>query len=152
MFENRKSAYGLGLLLVSIIVAACEPDNQSVGVDALPSSMKGYELYSWFDEDDGDWQYTLITGTNRTKTIEEITTPRNEVTESEWVKITVTGTDQLKALLKRLPAGSHLGWDRGGWVEGQDPEEPLLKYPDELVIEFVRDLCRQENIELHLSH
>ena len=32
--------------------------------------MKGYELYSW--KVGTDWNYTLITGTNRPKTFEEV--------------------------------------------------------------------------------
>jgi hypothetical protein len=39
-------------------------------VSALPGSMKGYELYSWQDKD--GWHFTLITGTDRSKTLEEI--------------------------------------------------------------------------------
>ena len=37
----------------------------------LPHSMKGYELYSWYEESEDQWFYTLVTGTNRLKTIEE---------------------------------------------------------------------------------
>jgi hypothetical protein len=37
-------------------------------IETLPRSFKGYELYSW--EEEGQWHFTLITGTDRTKTIE----------------------------------------------------------------------------------
>ena len=37
--------------------------------EKLPHSMKEYELYSWAE--DGFWYFTLITGTNRNKTLEE---------------------------------------------------------------------------------
>ena len=47
------------------------PDNP------LPHSFKGYELYSW--QQDNQWNYTLITGTNRDKTVEEIITGNNTV-------------------------------------------------------------------------
>ncbi len=32
--------------------------------------MKGYEIYSW--QEDEEWVFKLITGTNRQKTIDEI--------------------------------------------------------------------------------
>ena len=32
--------------------------------------MKGYELYSW--QDGGQWKFSLLVGTNREKTLEEI--------------------------------------------------------------------------------
>jgi hypothetical protein len=50
-------------------------------ITALPHSMKGYELYSW--SQDGEWHFTLITGTNRNKTLEEIISPSNTVTADE---------------------------------------------------------------------
>ena len=47
------------------------PDNP------LPHSFKGYEIYSW--PQDNLWHYTLITGTNRDKTVQEIITGNNTV-------------------------------------------------------------------------
>ena len=152
MLRVLKRSLGIGLLiLVSMIHAACEPTNQLDKGDELPSSMKGYELYSWLDEEDESWQYTLITGTNRLKTVEEISSLQNELAESEWVKITVTGTEQLEALLMRLPPGSNLSWDLGRLAQGQDLEEQIFEYPDAIVVESIRDLCRQQKINLHLS-
>lgn len=76
----------------------------------LPPSMKGYEVYCWFDEEQDSWHYTLITGTNRLKTYKEITSLENTITSGRWVKITVTGEDALKALLARLPEGQEVVW------------------------------------------
>ena len=64
--------------------AAIQESFQQVGKlistpDALlPQSMKGYELYSW--QQDNQWNYTLITGTDRDKTTQEIITANNTVT------------------------------------------------------------------------
>ena len=52
-------------------------------LENLPHSLKGYELYSW--EEEGQWYFTLITGTNRTKTLEEITSKEDFISESGWV-------------------------------------------------------------------
>src|SRR5688500_10090725 len=73
----------------------------------LPDAFKGYELYSW--EAGGQWKYTLITGTNRIKTYDEIVSKTN-VVDGDWVKITVTGSESLKQLLLRLSAPEDIGW------------------------------------------
>lgn len=73
----------------------------------LPTSMKGYELYSW--QQDGHWNFTLITGTNRNKTYEEIVS-QEHIENNEWVKITVQNTGDLKNILKRLPEREHIIW------------------------------------------
>jgi len=77
-------------------------------IDRLPHSMKGYELYSW--EEDSQWHFTLITGTNRTKTMEEITSKEYFISESGWVKIHVEGIDAIKDVLSRLPQTESIVW------------------------------------------
>src|SRR5688572_12995768 len=64
-------------------------------------AMKGYELYSW--KRDGKWLYSLVEGTNRRKSYEEITSD----------KIALMGTSELKAQLERLPKGSEVIWTTG---------------------------------------
>jgi hypothetical protein len=77
-------------------------------VDELPHSMKGYELYSW--EEDSQWHFALITGTNRTKTIEEITSKEDYISESGWVRIHVVGVDSIEDVLTRLPQSESVFW------------------------------------------
>jgi hypothetical protein len=77
-------------------------------VEKLPRSFKGYELYSW--EEDSQWHFTLITGTNRTKTMEEITSKEDFISEIGWVKIHVMGADAIKDVLSRLPGGESVFW------------------------------------------
>jgi hypothetical protein len=77
-------------------------------VEKLPRSSKGYELYSW--EEGGQWHFTLITGTNRTKTMEEITSKEDYISESGWVKIQVVGLEAIKEVLSRLPQGESVSW------------------------------------------
>jgi hypothetical protein len=77
-------------------------------VDKLPHSFKGYELYSW--EEDNQWHFTLITGTNRTKTMEEITSKEDFISETGWVKIHVMGADAIKDVLSRLPQDEPVFW------------------------------------------
>ena len=77
-------------------------------VDRLPHSMKGYELYSW--PEDSQWHFTLITGTNRNKTLEEIISNVNIISEDGWVQIHVVGVDAIKHVLSRLPQNEEILW------------------------------------------
>jgi len=77
----------------------------------LPHSMKGYELYSWLE--DSQWHFTLITGTNRNKTLEEITSTGDYISQSGWVKAHVVGVDKIKDVLSRLPESESVFWCDG---------------------------------------
>ncbi len=113
----------------------------------LPRSMKGYELYSW-REGDG-WRFTLITGTNRLKTYEEITAPEDTVSAEGWVKITVTAVDALKALLARLPRGEWVFWaGEGWWGQAHEGVKGNLARPDQALVDDVARHCRQLGIDL----
>lgn len=105
----------IGFVLVFVVLLSCDnntPEDPATDMAAddatpLPDAFKGYELYSW--EAGGQWNFTLITGTNRNKTYDEIVS-KTDVVDGDWVKITVTGTESLKQLLKRLPAPEDIGW------------------------------------------
>jgi hypothetical protein len=84
----------------------------------LPQSMKGYELYSWLQND--QWNYTLITGTNRDKTAEEIVTAGYSVNTDGWVNIHVIGLIALEQLISLLPAGEFVTWLSG--PRSNDPQ------------------------------
>jgi hypothetical protein len=96
-------------VLSSIAQAGKLVDKLSItGVDQLPDSMKGYELYSWFE--DSQWNFTLITGTNRNKTFEEIRTSEDFISETGWVKMRMSGVDALETALRKLPKGEDIVW------------------------------------------
>jgi hypothetical protein len=78
------------------------PDNP------LPHSFKGYELYSW--QQDNQWNFTLMSGTDRNKTIQEIISGNNTVTADGWVNIHVVGLNALKALIWRIPLDEYVTW------------------------------------------
>jgi len=81
---RKKITYLLVPLLLVSVLSTC----QATSAGPLPRSMKGYELYSW--QEQGQWHFTLITGTNRNKQLEEIISDGNTVSEDGWVKIHVT--------------------------------------------------------------
>jgi hypothetical protein len=74
----------------------------------LPKSFKGYELYSW--KQAKEWHFTLITGTNRNKTQDEIIAESNTTTADGWVQIHVTGVEAIESVIDRIPGGEWVSW------------------------------------------
>jgi len=111
--------------------------------------MKGYELYSW--QSGKAWRFTLITGTNRLKTLAEITS-RENVMEDGWVKITAKGVPDLKATLDRLPPSAQVVW----WGERDLPPgsvipQARLEFPPEQLVQEIRSHCAGLGIQLEVS-
>ena len=112
-------------------------------IGTLPRSMKGYELYSWAE--DNRWHYTLITGTNRTKTMEEITSKEDYISETGWVKIQVTNIEALKDALGKLPQGEFVSWCDElhiGQASGTN-----LQLPPEQTVDTIEEYARQCGLE-----
>ncbi len=126
-----------------------------VGIRPLPHSMKGYELYSWYEEGEDQWSYTLVTGTNRLKTIEEFHVRENyESPYNSWVSITVRDTAALRTVLRRLPEGEHVTWVGPEWLKqvGADKEMiETMRLPDGAVVAELEDFCRELGIDLHVT-
>jgi len=92
--------------------------------------MKGFEIYSW--QDDGDWRFSLLVGTNRNKSFDEVTSPDTVLKEIE----------DLETALRRIRAGQFVIW----WV----PVENLSFPPDE-VVERVQRICQDQGLELTIA-
>jgi hypothetical protein len=108
-------------------------------IEKLPRSFKGYELYSW--EEEGQWHFTLITGTNRIKTIGEITSKGDFISETGWVKIQVVGADAIKDVLSRLPEGELVFWCDELHI-GQSTETDL-QLPPEQIADAIEEYAKQ---------
>jgi hypothetical protein len=115
---------------------------------SLPRSMKGYELYGWYVPEESGWTYTLVTGTNRTKSYAEVSAPGSMITKDDWVKITVRGTDALKSVLDLLPEGEVVTWHGTGWLEGA----PAVgeSFPDREIVREVERHCQRRSIRLEV--
>ena len=110
-------------------------------VDILQHSMKGYELYSWKEGD--RWHFTLITGTNRIKTMKEINSDEGFISEIGWIKIHVVGVDAIKYVLTKLPQGESVFWCDELHI-GQTTEQNDLQLPPKLILDVIRehaDIC-----------
>jgi hypothetical protein len=116
-------------------------------VDGLPHSMKGYELYSW--EEEGQWHFTLITGTDRTKTIEEITSKEDFISETGWVKIQVVGADAIEDVLNRLPEGESVFWCDELHI-GQSTETDL-QLPPEQIADAIEEYAKQCGLDFVIT-
>jgi len=103
-------------------------------VDKLPHSMKGYELYSW--EEGAQWRFTLTTGTNRIKTMEEINSNEDFISEIGWVNIHVVGVDAIKDVLIKLPQGESVFWCDELHI-GESMEQINLQLPPKLIVDMI---------------
>lgn len=114
--------------------------------EQLPQSLKGYELYSW--QAGSSRVYTLVTGTNREKSFDEITALENTI-DGEYLKISVTSREDLKNLLSRLPSGEEVFWG-GINLEGQVGEGALyFSYPEQEEMNEILQFSEEINIHLH---
>lgn len=111
---------------------------------ALPQSLKGYELYSWQEGD--DWHFTLVTGTNRNKTVAEILSREPLVTGDGWVHIHATGVDELKGTLSRIPAGEFVMWFSQFYGEGGES----ITLPPQDIVEDVASHAAQRGLDFNV--
>jgi hypothetical protein len=117
-------------------------------VDGLPHSMKGYELYSWLE--DGQWHFTLITGTNRNKILEEIISKDDFISESGWVKVHVVGIDTIKDVLKKLPQNESIMW-LAGMREQSEQTNSKIQLPPEKSTDAIKEYARQCSLDFQIQ-
>jgi len=103
----------------------------------LPHSIKGYELYSWLE--DSQWHFTLITGTNRNKTLEEITSKEDYISQSGWVKAHVLGVDATKDVLSRLPQSELVFWCDGMHLVHTAETNINIQLPPEQIADAIKE-------------
>lgn len=122
-----------------------DPDWDAIP-DPLPRSVKGYEMFSW--QGDADWVFTLISGTNRNKSFDELTSAENIITEEGIIKITVTGLEGLEQLFKRLPGGEEVFWggiNLGGQV---NVDATYFTYPPPDVMQQVLRMAEDAGVTI----
>jgi hypothetical protein len=140
MIMKRKVAYLLVLLLLVSVLPTCHAAPRP-----LPHSMKGYELYSWLL--DSGWHFTLITGTNRNKTLEEIVSGDNIEREDGWVDIHALGVEGIKSVLNRVPEGEFVSWNVGQFVLPTNQSVVKLVLPPEDIVNEIKDFAKQRGLD-----
>jgi hypothetical protein len=143
----------LALVLIALMLSGFSgsrkrPPIQYPPTKPLPSHMKAYELYSW--RVDREWYYTLIAGSYRPKTVDEITLGENTVEEVR-VKLTIHGVHDLQATLEQLPPNAQVKWwgPRGLEQAGMRPGD--LALPSHRVVNDVQEQCQELGIHLRVS-
>jgi len=117
--------------------------------DKLPHSMKGYELYSWFE--DNQWHFTLITGTNRNKTQEEVTQTAFIISEDGWVQIHVAGIEAINSVLTGLPENEEIIWFSRLQQEQKSENDLNFSFPPEPTISTLKEHASQYHLKLHIQ-
>jgi len=108
---------------------------------SFPHSVKGYELYSWPNGD--GWNYSILTGTNRLKSYDEVT--KNP--------LVVSGNDSLKMLLDLFPGEENIYWIGNGWLERSwQSNYGNLTLPDDKTLNVIKAYCLQKNLVLILNY
>jgi len=132
MMPRRKNTTCLAALLISL-AAVCQ---------AAQTATTDHELYSWKVK--GHWYYSLLPGTNRSRSYEEITAPRN-------VRRDASG---LQSELQKLQKGDEIFWmstapvGASKSVAGQRID---VKHPSRKRIENIKAICDKLGIKLKLS-
>jgi hypothetical protein len=125
----------LSLLLFILLIPGCTKDTTPINqndpaVTTFPHSMKGWELYSW--PVGYGWKYSILMGTNRLKSYEEVI----------GGTVVVTGKDSLKSILDRFPEGESITWLGRGWLEscwGSGFND--LSLPPQNIVDEIRQYC-----------
>ena len=124
---------GFAGVIVLIALAAYGQD--------LPHGNKGYELYSWKVK--GRWHYSILAGTNRAKSYDEITSRKAER----------IGTGALVAELKKIPKGEEIFWRSAAHPGVERPrakDAPVLELPSRKRIKRIKAICDKLGIRLKL--
>jgi hypothetical protein len=138
--EVRKSLEKSGKLIEKLSITE---------VDKLPGSLKGYELYSW--QKDSQWHFTLVTGTNRNKTPEEIVSEEDFISETGWVNIHVAGIDAIKNVLSKLPANEHVSWITGRGLTQTNQTGVDISFPPGPTIDTIKEYALGRDLDFSVT-
>jgi hypothetical protein len=116
------------VVLLAVFLSGCKTAAQTVAT--LPAeSMKGYELYSWQEGD--QWKFSLLTGTNREKTLDEI----------QSTDVALDGVDALRSALQGISPGQTITWSA---------KEHLAFPPDE-ILQQIEQICRNQGLTCNIA-
>ena len=115
-------------VLSAILLSACGATSETAATP-FPESMKGYELYSW--KDGSQWRFSILVGTNREKTLDEI----------KSADVAISGVDELKSTLEQIPSGQYITWST----------RETLSFPPEDILKQVEQTCNDKGLILNIA-
>ena len=98
-------------------------------------AFKGMELYSWQNEN-GEWQYGILEGTNRNKTLEE-------------VQATPLDLQGVKNAIAKMAVGELLFWTNSVY-DTSSGQTLHLPFPPEAVVGELTEFAREKQVELYV--
>jgi diacylglycerol kinase len=98
-------------------------------------AFKGMELYSWQSEA-GEWQYAILTGTNRNKTLDE-------------VKSNPLDLQSAKESIKRMAVGESVFWMENVFDASTD-QMVSLPLPPDTVLDELKEFSREKKVHLYI--
>jgi hypothetical protein len=125
----KKLIFLFAFILISL--GPCNPGPGGTTGATLDLAFKGYELYSWQEE--GEWVFALVLGTNRLKTHAEVTAEANHL-----------DFPALMAKLAELPPGEQVFWLTN--------RIPGMALPSEAVVSELSTFCMENGIEIAVEH
>jgi hypothetical protein len=115
-------------ILLALFLSGCKTGAQPSAT--LPAeSMKGFELYSW--QDGSQWKFSLFTGTNREKTLEEIQSAGS----------VLDGMEALRSTLEAISPGQTITWSAKG----------TLSFPPEEILQQVEQICKDQGLTCNIA-
>jgi hypothetical protein len=118
----------LFVLALWLLLSSCGAA-QGVNVTPLAESMKGYELYSW--QDGNQWVFSLLVGTNREKTLDEIKS-------SDTI---LSDVSALTTKLETVPPGQYVTW----------LSRKPLSFPPSDIIKQIEKVCQDQGLKLNIA-
>ena len=115
-------------ILLGSLLSGCGSATQPT-VTPFPESMKGYELYSWKEGE--QWKFSLLMGTNRDKTLEEI----------KSAHVVLPDVAALLSTLEKIPAGQYITWS----------SRETLSFPPENIRSQVEQACKGQGLILNIA-
>lgn len=154
----KKIIKTVAILLLVLFFAACNKQSDYCKPAAslppkldtlqLEGAVKGWELYSWLEEEKHcrHWKYALLQGTNRLKSYNAIT---------KEAVLRVSGEEQLKLLLDKLPAGENILWPGRTWLSNTwgpgNIDYGDLELPPAAFTSAIKAYCLQRGLSLTLA-
>ena len=124
----KRILFSLFPILLGLLLSGCGAMPQA-DANPLAVSMKGYELYSW--QESNHWVFSLLVGTNREKTLDEI----------KSIDTILPDTGALISTLERVPSGQYVTWS----------SRETLSFPPDNIVKQVEKICKDKGLILNIA-